>query len=201
MKWWIEGKCTPKENTRKKRGKSGDVNWSEQRARQRLRDDWRGGSIQGDDTERGGDLALAWVCRKTLLIFFSQDCLALVYVRAFCWAIGVRGGWLRRREGRGARKSLQCIVRLNAHRRGRQRENPHFSSTILQQCRDIYNNGSLALAALCYWSWSGKPIHTVNLIVVLSTSSKKACILSASHTVMLSVRALISQLNAMNGNQ
>lgn len=43
-----------------------------------------GGSIQGDDTERGGVSALARLCRKTLLVFFfpsppPQDCLALAY--------------------------------------------------------------------------------------------------------------------------
>lgn len=63
--------------------KRGDVNQSEHRARYEL-GGRGGGSIQGDDTERGGVSALARLCRKTLLIFFfssppPQDCLALAY--------------------------------------------------------------------------------------------------------------------------
>lgn len=129
--------------------------------------------------------------------FFLQDCLALVYVRAFCWAIGVReGDWDRERgEARGNRCS--ALLGWMHTGEGDRERIPHFSSTILQQCRDIYNNGSLALSALCYWSCSGNPIHTVNLIVVLTTHLIDACVCFTNYTVILSVSVPISQVNVI----
>lgn len=123
-------------------------------------------------------------------------CMCVHFVERSVWGEGDWDG--ERGEARGNRCS--ALLGWMHTGEGDRERTPHFSSTILQQCRDIYNNGSLALAALCYWSWSGKPKHTVNLIVVLSTSSKKACILYASHTVMPSVTALISQLNVRMEN-
>lgn len=131
----------------------------------------RGGSIQRDDRERGGDSAATSLWRKTLCcFFFSLDYLVLAYVCAILFqrSVGgrveeVEGYW----EGDGEARGNCCSALLGwAHTGEGDRERiPHFSSTTLQQCRDFYNNGTPAPSQLCYWSVSGNPTYSQSVIL------------------------------------
>ena len=71
---------------------------------------------------------------------------------------------------RGARKPLQCIVRLSAHRRGRQRENPPFqlnNITAVQRYLQQWQPGTLG-AVLLILQWQPNT-HRVSVIVVLTS--------------------------------
>ena len=81
------------------------------------------------------DLAMSSTC--LVVFFWSGDGSFGDFPQGHQWERGrkegMKGGMRRWRvieggdgERRGARKPLQCIVRLSAHRRGRQRENPPF---------------------------------------------------------------------------
>lgn len=81
-------------------------------------------------------------------------------------------GWDEEEEGeadggewcRGARKPLQCIVRLSAHGRGRHRERKppilveHYSSAEISPTMAAWH-----YTVLRYWSFHGSPVHTLSV--------------------------------------
>lgn len=78
-------------------------------------------------------------------------------------------------RGERWRKSLQCIVRLNAHRRGTQRESPILAQQYYSSA-EISTTMAARSYQLCAIDLSAATQYPVNLIVALTSHEINACV-------------------------